>query len=88
MPAHELAQRLPEREFVLYQHYAAKRMLPWRRIQLQLARLSMIVAAANGAKNIELSDFLFDPLEDAPQLTAEEQAESAREFFGFAPRKG
>lgn len=76
---------MTEREFGDWQIYASRRMLPWRRIELQLAQLSQIVAATmGGVKNSKLSDYLFDPEDDA-----EPSAEDEAEFFDFKPhRKG
>lgn len=79
-----LARTMTEREFCDWQRYAARRMLPWRRIELQLAQLSQIVAASmGGVKNAKLSDYLFDPEDETGLATAEEEAA----FFDFRPRK-
>lgn len=75
---------LPESEFRDWQRYAARRMLPSRRIELYLAQIAMQVALLHGVQNVDLSDFMFDPIdvdgEDEP--TAEEEAA----FFDFKPR--
>ena len=80
LPAHELAHRLPQRELVLYQAYAAQRLLPARRIELQLAQLALILARGNGSRHVELSDFLFGE----PEQVIDEP--NAAEFFGFNPQ--
>ena len=61
------------------QRYAAKRMLPQRRMELYLAQIALMVAQGAGARDVKLNDFLFDA--DEP-----EEIEAA-EFFGFNPRQ-
>jgi len=63
-----------------YQHYAAKWMLPTRRLQMQMAQIAHVSAQVAGNK-AQLSDFLFDPVDE------EIEPEDAAEFFGFNPRK-
>jgi len=82
IPAHELALRLPESEFVMYQAYAAKRMLPTRRMEMHLAQLTRVLANVHG-NDMTTADYLFD----ARDLEAPATAEEAQAFFGFAPRK-
>lgn len=76
---------LPESEFKDWQRYAARRMLPGRRVEMYLAQIALQVALMRGVQNVDLSDFMFDPIdadgEDEP--TAEEEAA----FFDFKPRK-
>jgi hypothetical protein len=76
MPPHQLAAVLPEREFISLQRYAARKMLPQRRLELYLAQLALLVAQSGGAKDVTLQDFLFDLREEEP---TEDEAE---EFFG------
>jgi hypothetical protein len=79
IPEEELAARLTNRSFVRYQHYAAKWMLPARRLELYLAQVALVAAQASGAAGMSLSDFVFDPQEEATEA-------EAAEFFGFNPR--
>lgn len=79
IPTHTLAATLPEREFVAYQRHAARRMLPTRRLEMQLAQLSMLLCKVNGNKDVTLRDFLFEP-EDEPTV------DDMYEFFDFKPR--
>jgi hypothetical protein len=73
----ELDQKMSVVEFILWQKYAAARMLPWRRMELYLAQLAQIMAATmGGATRARLSDYLFDP---------EEETEDPGVAFGFAP---
>lgn len=68
---------LPERDFVLLQHYAAKRMLPAVRVELMLAQVARSVWQSQGAlKEAQLSDFLLRHDEEGeaaagPPMTAE-----------------
>jgi hypothetical protein len=63
---------------VRYQHYAAKWMLPTRRLQMQLGQAALWSARAAGVSDVDLSDFLFDPVEDS-------EDEDAETFFEFNP---
>jgi hypothetical protein len=76
IPAHELAERLPYREFVMYEQYAIKRMLPMRRLEMYLAQIPYINSLIAGGKK-ELDDFLFD---------FSEQEVDLHEFFEFNPK--
>ncbi|MBI3150086.1 MAG: hypothetical protein HYZ17_16400 [Betaproteobacteria bacterium] len=72
---------MPEWQFTQWQHYAARRMLPQRRIELYLAQIAMWSAKAAGVQNAQLTDFLFDPEDES-----DEPADAAA-FFKFSPRK-
>ncbi len=76
---------LPEAEFRDWQRYAARRMLPSRRVEMYLAQIAMWTARMAGAKDVDLADFMFDPsdAEGEDEPTAEEEAA----FFDFKPRK-
>lgn len=80
--AHELAHRLPERDYWLYHQYALKRSLPSRRMELYLAQISLVLAKVNGNKDSVLSDFLFDPVEEI----VIDDPDDAKDYFGFNPR--
>lgn len=84
-----LARTMTETEFVEWQHYANKRMLPQRRLELYLAQIAMLIAAhMGGVKNAKLSDYMFDPSSDDidDDGTGEASVEEAAAFFGFNPR--
>jgi len=69
-------------EFYLWQRYASRRMLPWRRMELLLAQVSLIVSRVMGGNtDARLSDYLFDPPDED-----DGDAGDAAEFFAFAPR--
>jgi hypothetical protein len=79
---------MTNRSFVRYQAYAERHMLPFRRLELYLAQVAMMVVSAAGAQNITLSDFVFDPDEDE-QVDGPSEAvepEEAEAFFNFNPR--
>lgn len=70
----QIEQTLLERDLVLLLKYAEKRMLPTRRLQMQIARLCQITA---GDPNKSLGDYLFDP--PAPQGPDDNAAQFAGE---------
>jgi len=73
----ELEAKMSSVEFFLWQKYAARRMLPWRRMELYMAQLARLIAATlGGDKESTLSDYLFDPVEET---------DDPGEAFGFAP---
>lgn len=75
------------RDFGLWQLYAAKNALPFRRLQLQLALVAMmIVKSVGGGEGMSIEDFLFDPPEEQVEPT-EDDIDAIREAFGFNPRK-
>jgi hypothetical protein len=59
-------------------------MLPNRRLQLHLAQVALMVVSAAGAANVQLTDFLFDPIADEGDEPVE--PEEAKAFFNFNPR--
>lgn len=66
--------------------YAARHLLPQRRLELYLAQAAWVSAAAMGGYKGDLRDFvLFDPPENgAPSAEAQSAAEDAL-FAGFSP---
>lgn len=53
---------MTERELQRWALYQSRRMLPMRRLELQLAQVSLVVARALGGNTTAtLQDFLFDP---------------------------
>ena len=82
MTAAGLSRAMTERELMQWQSYAARRMLPMRRLELYLAQIALVVVkAAGGAKNATLSDFMFD---EAPAADQDEDlsADDVAAFFG------
>ena len=86
MLPHELAARLPHRDFVLLRHYAAHRALPQRRLELYGAQSAWAALRAAGAKDIQQTDFLLDPPPQEPE-TEEEAIDEMRRALGFPPRE-
>jgi hypothetical protein len=75
---------MPEADFAEAQHYAARHLLPMRRIELMLARLTAEVATGRGLKDVTPDDFMIrirEADEDAPPVTTEQ----ARQAIGFKP---
>jgi hypothetical protein len=81
-PADALARELTEPEFTAWQHYAARRMLPQRRIELYLAQIALMVMRAGGNTRAKLADFLFDAQEPDDGNSEQDVAE----LFDFNPR--
>lgn len=73
-------ERMSEAEFIEAQVYAAQRMLPFRRLETQLARVCMYVAKN---KDASLSDFMITIHEDTE---AESPVEDQRQAIGWTPR--
>lgn len=67
---------------VLLQHYAARRALPHRRLEMYGAQAAWASLRAMGAKDIEKTDFLLDPPADEPE-TEEDAIEEMRRALGF-----
>ncbi len=75
---------MPEADFAEAQHYASRHLLPWRRIELMLARLTAEVAAGRGVKDVSPSDFLIT-IREAEDVEAPVTTEEARQAIGFKP---
>ncbi len=78
-------KKLGEGEFTKWNLYAAKYMLPQRRVELYLAQIALWIARVNGVEDVRIEDFLFDP--PAEPLTAEDAFQNDAELLGFAPTK-
>lgn len=84
MTVADVESRMTAREFDLWQRYAIRRMLPWRRMELLLAQIARMVGITMGGVSNEtpLTEFLFEGVDDE-----DDEDMTAEEFFGFAPRK-
>lgn len=73
------------RTYWQYRHYAARRMLPWQRLETHLAQISMLIAKTmgKGAEKMKLSDFLFQSEQRADAMSPRDAARAA---IGFKPR--
>lgn len=58
---------MTEQEFGIWTAYWRKHSLPFRRQELYLAQVAMLVAQSAGCENVTLQDFLFDPRQEQPQ---------------------
>lgn len=83
-PVETLARAMTEREFIRWQWYAEKKMLPWRRMELFMAQLAMFMDRMNGAQNKTLRDYLFDPVDDTEP---DDDLEAAVNYFDFKPQR-
>jgi hypothetical protein len=83
VPPHRLAD-MPEADFAEAQHYAATHLLPWRRLEIMLAKIACQVALHRGVKDVTPLDFMIrmqEAADDQPPVTTEE----ARAAIGFKP---
>lgn len=76
MPLHQL-RGMPLSDLALYQRYTDRRMFPSRRVEKLLAQIPMVMAQLKG-QTPRLSDFLFDPRDEAA-----DQARRQREMDEF-----
>ena len=84
MPVGLLKRAMSEREFGTWLAYARVRKLPHQRLELYLARLSMLlVAVFGGAQNKTLADFVLD-FDSSNNETQDE--EDLADVFQFRPK--
>lgn len=85
LPLGILARSMTEREFRQWQGYAARKMLPQRRLEFYLAQIALTVArAVGGAEGLTLRDFLFDPTDDGPGV--EVDLDELKAELAFSPK--
>lgn len=88
MPVAALS-RMSERELRQWSGYASKRMLPQRRLEVQLAQIALLIAQTmGGAEGVTIKDFLFDPPPTEDEQDAEvtdEDVDALKEAIGFNP---
>jgi hypothetical protein len=81
-----LGRAMTERELGQWRAYAAKRMLPMRRVELYLAQIALLVVKTMGGQaDAKLSDYLFDPEPEAEELDLGDEnidADDIAAFFG------
>lgn len=82
-----LSRTMSEREFMRWQKYSAKRLLPWQRMEWYLAQMTRWIAMTmGGLSDARLQDFLMpmrDPEED--EMDDEETLQEAIVAFQFSP---
>jgi len=66
-----------------WQRYAARKMLPSRRLELYLAQIAYLIVCTNGGgAGKSISDFMFDPADTTQDDDEELTAEDVAEYFG------
>lgn len=87
MTLDDLKKRLSEKEFLKWDRYSTRYMLPQRRLEVYLAQIAMWIAKTGmqGMEGAVVQDFLFDP-PDFPMLP-EDALKNDMEVLGFAPTK-
>ena len=87
--AESLTRSMTEAELQRWGLYARRHMFPFRRLELMVAQLAMIMARTmGGAKNAKTEDFMIktpDYQDDFPVNVT--RIDAARKAFGFNPRK-
>lgn len=86
MLPHVLAATLPHRDFVMLQHYAARKALPHRRLELYLAQAAWAPLRAAGAKDANPSDFLLGAAAEAESPPDDADLDDLRRELGFPDR--
>jgi hypothetical protein len=83
-----LSRTMSEAEFQAWGIYAYKRMLPFRRLEVYLAQLTLWVARSAGYSGMGVQDFLLDTrleaVEDEPE--GEPTVAEAQNVFEFQPK--
>ena len=83
----ELSRRMTVAEFNLWLRYSAYKGLPWRRVELQLAQISLMVGRGLGALPAEtaLGDLLIDPPPPGDATEPEDEDEYGDDAFSDVP---
>lgn len=80
-PVGALANQMSEREFIRWHRYAAKRLLPWQRMEWYLAQIAWLIAATMGGRtNASITDYLIQTRDDA----SDEEADDPEELLAQA----
>ena len=84
MTAEHMTQSMTEAEFNRWARYAYTHALPYKRIEMLLAQVSLLIARTmGGSKDAKLNDFMLQVRrEEAPEVRPD-----ARKVFNFQPRK-
>lgn len=74
---------MSEREFGKWSQYAAQKGMPWQRIEVQLARIAMLLEAGLlGEKRVRLVDYMGATLDELLQGKADTLADDVEDAFG------
>jgi hypothetical protein len=82
-----MSQSMTEAELNRWARYASSRGLPYKRIEVLLAQVSMLIARTmGGVKDAKVQDFM---LKEAPEKLPANvtRIEDKRKAFGWNPRK-
>jgi hypothetical protein len=86
MTTQTLGDSMLASELDQWANYASRYPLPYKRIEILLAQISLLIAKTmGGAKNVTVRDFMLREPEDMPSNVT--RIEAARKAFGFNPRK-
>ncbi len=82
-----LTRSMTEAELQRWSVYVRRNLLPFRRLELLLAQVSMLIAGTmGGVKNVKLKDYMLKELEE--ELPANvTRIEDKRKAFGWNPHK-
>lgn len=86
MTVEHLAGVMTESEFRAWQRFASKRMLPARRVEVQLARVCFWVATQAGVKEKTVLDYMLRTGEEETVEDDDIDLAAAKEAFNFKPR--
>ena len=87
LPVATLSRTMPVGELYAWQHYAARRLLPSRRVEFYLAQIALLIAKTmGGARNATLADFMLDPRAEQVITVDDQQLEHLIQAFEFKPR--
>ena len=74
---------MSEREFGAWSKYAAQKGMPWQRIEVQLARIAMLLDLGLGsAQRARLADYMGATLDELLQGKADTLADDVEDAFG------
>ena len=83
--AEVLARSMTEAELQRWSVYTRRSGLPFQRLELMLAQVSLLIARTmGGAKDARLKDYMLKEPEELPENVT--RIEDKRKAFGFNPR--
>lgn len=86
-PTALLKHAMTERDLSRWIAYVRKRQFPSFRLEVYIAKLTMVVAQVmGGAKDAKLSDFILEFDSDAPMEDDDFDVDDVHEAFDFRPR--
>ena len=74
---------MSEREFGAWSKYASQKGMPWKRIEIQLARIAMLLdLGLGGAQRARLADYMGESLQELIVGKADTLADDIEDAFG------